>query len=131
MKNAFLGALMLVTVACGAYSFPGSPSPSTGTVSGRVISVPCSPVEPAQNACAGRPVYDVEISFQNGGSVEATKTDEKGDYSITLAGGTWKVTLKTYMRVVSGPPSLTVTNGSSIVANYVLDSGIRQPIPQQ
>ena len=131
MKNAFLGALVFVTVACGAYSFPGSPSPSTGTVSGRVISVPCYPVEPAQNACAGRPAYDIDVSFQSGGSVEATKTDQSGDYSINLAAGTWKVTLKTYMRVVSGPQSVTVTKGSTIVANYVLDSGIRHPIPQQ
>jgi hypothetical protein len=131
MKNAFLGALLLLTAACGAYSFPGSPSPPPGIVSGRVISVPCYPVQPAQNACVGRPVYDVEISFQNGSAVEATKTDSNGDYSIKLATGTWKVTLKTYMRVVSGPPAVTVAPGSKVVANYVLDSGIRHPVPQQ
>jgi hypothetical protein len=39
--------------------------------------------------------------------------------------------MKTYMRVISGPLNLTVAPGSGTVANYVLDSGIRAPAPQQ
>jgi hypothetical protein len=38
--------------------------------------------------------------------------------------------MKTYMRVISGPPAVTVAAGSTVVANYVLDSGIRVPAPQ-
>jgi len=35
------------------------------------------------------------------------------------------------MRVISGPIKLTVGAGTSAVANYVLDSGIRVPIGTQ
>src|ERR671934_1439673 len=40
MRNALIGALLLLTVGCGAYTFPGgrSPSPDTGSVSGRVLA---------------------------------------------------------------------------------------------
>src|SRR5438445_7126083 len=58
MRLVILGALILLTAACGAYSFPASqsPSPDTGTVTGRVVAVPCAPVEKAGEQCAGRPV---------------------------------------------------------------------------
>src|SRR5207302_8222766 len=37
MKAALVGLLLLFTVGCGGYRFPGdTPSPATGTVSGRV-----------------------------------------------------------------------------------------------
>ncbi len=126
MKNALLGAVVLLAVGCGAYQFPGS-SPTTGTVSGRVIAVPCAPVEAAQNACVARPITGLQINFQNNTAVESTTTNSNGDYSIDLASGTWKVSFKTYMHLVSGPTSVTVTPGSTVTANYVLDSGIRFP----
>ncbi len=64
MRQALLGALCLVCTACGAYTFPGdrpSPTTNTGTVTGRVLVVPCAPVEQAGSTCAGKPMPSLEI----------------------------------------------------------------------
>ena len=103
-------------------------------MSGRVIAVPCSPIEPVQPAgstCAGRPVPDLEVDYVAGSSVTKAVTDAKGTYVVELKPGTYAVKLKTYMRVISGPLNITVAAGSSSTVDYVLDSGIRQPVPQQ
>jgi carboxypeptidase family protein len=132
MRNAFLGAaLMLLTAACGAYIFPGSSQSGVGTVSGTVIAVPCAPVESSSNPCMGRPVPHIEIDFTNGSTTSRTVTDSKGGYSIDLNAGTWKVTVTGFMRVTSGSATVTVASGAKVVANYVVDSGIRVPVPQQ
>lgn len=133
MKNLLLGAVLLLAFACGAYHFPGeSPAPAAGTVSGRVLAVPCAPVEKPGTSCAGRPVPNLEIDYFDGTSVtERTFTDAAGHYSIALKPATYAVKMKTYMRVISGPLKLEVGAGSTTVADYLLDSGIRVPVPQQ
>ena len=135
MRQAWLAGLLMLTAACGAYSFPGggaSPTPSPGTVSGRVLAVPCSPLVQPGPSCAGRPVPSLELDYlAPGGTVSRTVTDAKGGYSITLEPAGYAVKLKTYMRVISGPLKVEVQAGSSSVANYVLDSGIRVPIQPQ
>jgi hypothetical protein len=135
VRKALLGALLFVTTACGAYTFPGggsSPTPDTGVVSGRVLVVPCAPVEQAGTTCAGKPAAGLEIDYVSGTSVAArTVTDSSGSYSIRLSAGTYVVKFNNYMRVISGPTKLTVAAGTSVVANYMLDSGIRAPVPQQ
>jgi len=133
MRSVLLAGLVMLTCACGAYQFgPASPSPSTGTVAGRVIAVPCAPVEQQGNACAGRPVPGLELDYLTGASLAGqTVTDSHGNYSIELKPGTYEVRMKTYMRVISGPLKLAIAPGSNTVANYVLDSGIRMPVPQQ
>ena len=121
-------ALLMVTAACGAYQFPSGASSGTGNVSGLVVAVPCSPVEPVnERPCGGRPVAGLEIDFNGNGTTLSTLTGPKGSYTVDLPAGTWKVTLKTYMRIISGPPSVTVTSGSKVVADYILDSGLRVP----
>jgi hypothetical protein len=132
MRNAILGAaLMLLTAACGAYVFPGSSQGGPGTVTGTVTAVPCAPVESNANPCTGRPVSGIEINFSNGSTTSRTVTDSKGSYSIELNSGAWKVAFKGVMRLISGPPTVTVSSGARVVANYVVDSGIRVPVPQQ
>ena len=136
-----VAALLMATAACGAYQFPGSapspspsPSPAAGTVSGRVLAVPCAPVQPASGgiACAGRSVPNLELDYLGGSGVARKAiTDANGSYSVELPPGSYVVKLRTYMRVLSGPLNLTVAEGSSTVANYLLDSGIRVPVPQQ
>jgi hypothetical protein len=79
----------------------------------------------------GRPVPDLEIDFTSGSTTSRTFTDSRGVYSIELNPGTWKVTLTSFMRVISGPATVTVSSGATVVANYVVDSGIRVPVPQQ
>jgi hypothetical protein len=133
MRYALVAALLLVTAGCGAYAFPGggSSTPETGLVSGRVLAYPCAPVERIDSPCPGRPVAKVEIDYLSGTSVAARAvTDPEGNYSIRLEPGTYGVRFNTYMRVISGPTKLAVAAGSSLVANYVLDSGIRVPTAQ-
>jgi hypothetical protein len=131
MKASLLGALVLFTAACGSYQFPSSPSPHTGTVSGRVLFIPCGPVQPADSTCAGKPAAGVEIDFVDGKTLHGTVTDQKGNYSIALTPATYQVQFKSYMRIVKGAKSVTVTADTNVVADYVLDSGIRLPAPQQ
>jgi len=133
MTNSLLAALVLLACACGDYQFgPPSPTPATGTVAGRVIAVPCAPVEKPGSACAGRPVPSLELDYLSGTSAAGrTVTDSHGNYSIELKPGAYEVTMKTYMRVISGPLKLSIAPGSNTVANYVLDNGIRVPVPQQ
>ncbi len=123
----------MATAACGAYRFPGETTPGggTGTVSGQVTAVPCYPVQQANQAPCARPVGGVEIDFSGNGTTVGTTTDPKGFYSVSLAVGTWKVSLRSYMRIISGPPVVTVVGGSSVVANYVVDLGIRVPVAKE
>ena len=96
------------------------------------MAVPCSPVQPVnQPPCAGRPVPGLEIDFTGSGATVGTRTDSSGAYSAELAAGTWKVSFKSYMRIISGPPTVTVQAGSSVVAEYLVDSGIRVPVSKE
>jgi len=136
MRNALaVAGLVLLTAACGAYHFPGnspSPSPETAHVSGIVRSVPCAPVEQAGSTCAGRPVASLEIDYVAGNSVVSrVVTNSSGMYAVDLRPGTYEVRLVTYMRVISGPTKLTLGAGTRTVANYMLDNGIRVPVPAQ
>ncbi len=135
MKNGLLAAMVFLVAACGAYQFPGGPPAGSGTVTGQVTVIPCGPVEPAQSdfaPCKMRPSAGLEIDFvSDRGTVTSTKTDSDGRYTIELAAGSYKVSVKNYMRVISGPPIVTVKAGATVVADYVLDSGIRTGVPQQ
>jgi hypothetical protein len=130
-----VAGMLFVTAACGAYQFPGggpSPSPATGTVSGRVVAVPCAPVEPAASTCAGRPVGNLELDYMvRDRVVRQAVTGANGEYAVDLDPGSYTVRIKTYLRVLSGPLNIVVAAGSNLVANYTLDSGIRIPLPQQ
>jgi type 1 fimbria pilin len=135
MRNGLLAVLVLVTAACGAYHVPGGSAGGTGTVTGSVTVIPCGPVQPAQPdfaPCKMRPSAGLEIDFtSDSGAVTSTKTGSDGRYTIELPAGPYKVTVKNYMRVISGPPNVSVKAGSTVVADYVLDSGIRTAVPQQ
>lgn len=123
-----LGLSLLAGAACGAYKFPGGPGAGSGVVSGQVQVVPCGPVEPAGQdilPCKSKPAQGLELDFTGDGRSVSARTDSSGHYSIELEAGTYKVSVKGYMRIISGPNPLTVAAGSSIVADYVVDSGIR------
>ena len=94
MRNTLLVALVLMTAACGAYDFPGGSPAGTGTVSGTVVAIPCTPVEAAGQPCAGRPVPGVEIDYVNGEATAKAVTDSNGNYTVQLSAGTWMVHFK-------------------------------------
>jgi hypothetical protein len=134
MRGLVVAALLLVTAACGAYQFPGggsSSTPADGLVSGRVLAVPCAPVEKVGSPCPGRPVPNLEIDYLVGASIAAKAvTDANGYYAVTLPPGSYDVKFKSFMRVINGPLTLSVSAGANLVANYLVDSGIRVPAPQ-
>jgi hypothetical protein len=76
-------------------------------------------------------VAGVEIDFTHGEAGAKAVTDSAGHYTLTLASETWLVHVATRMRIISGPAQVNVPAGSAMSANYVLDSGIRVPVPQQ
>lgn len=120
--------LLIVTAACGAYSFPGS-TPQTGTVHGTVRVFPCAPVEQQGQICKGLMGRGLELTFTNGGTSTSTTVDANGNYSITLPAATYKVSVKGIARIISGPNPVTVAAGASVEADYQVDSGIRAPGP--
>jgi hypothetical protein len=123
-------AIAGLTAACGGYQFPGGGSSSqTGHVNGQVLVFPCAPVEQQGQTCKGLPGRAIAITFVNGSDTVTATTDDSGDYATDLAAGTWKVTFKGIMRIISGPNPITVPAGGSITADYVVDSGIRAPGP--
>jgi hypothetical protein len=150
MRKTLLVAILVLTAACGSYRFPGQPPSGTGIVSGQVMAFGCGMVGPAQpmcvpppapqpnqqppiacapngsikNPCGALPVPNLELDFTSGSTTEIAKTDSTGSYSIELAAGTWTVSTKNFMRIVSGPTTVTITAGASIVANYIVQSGI-------
>ena len=136
MKLVVLAAVALSMAACGAYTFGGeqpSPTAALATVSGHVVAVPCRPIEQPGATCAGRPVANLEIDYLAGTTVEARSvTNADGGYAVAVRPGSYDVAFKsTVMRVISGPLKLTLQAGSSVTANYVLDSGLRVPVPAQ
>jgi hypothetical protein len=110
---------------------PRCPAPLVGGG----VAILCYPaVNQAAQAlpqCAGRPVAGLEIDFTGGDGTAKAVTDSMGRYTVTLAVGTWTVHLVTPMHVISGPQQVTVVSGSTLTATYILDSGIRFPVPQQ
>jgi hypothetical protein len=78
------------------------------------------------------PAARIEMDFTSGGQVTSTLTDATGRYRVELPEGTYRVSAKGYVRIVSGPPTVTVKAGGTVTADYLLDSGIRRlPVPQQ
>jgi hypothetical protein len=145
MRHALLVVILVATAACGAYRFPG-PGNGSGTVSGQVIATPCGPVGPAAQpcilpgpapgsgcvpkrlsgtACGERPIPGLALFFTKGDTTLSTKTNSGGNYSIELPSGKWSINTRGIMRIISGPSMLVVTAGAAIVADYVVDSGIR------
>ena len=131
MKRVALAAVAVAALAaCGPYRFPGEPQPATGTVAGQVLSWPCSPIVQPKNPCAGRPASNTTIVFTGqAGAAYSTTTDFNGRYSLELPAGTYRVSFKPFGRIMHGPATVTVTAGAHIEADYILDSGIRVPVP--
>ena len=129
MKPILVAALLLMTAACGAYSFPTGTTPQTGNVHGTVRVYPCAPVEQQGQVCNGPTGTGMAINFTNGSDTHSATVNSNGDFSIDLPTGTWKVAFKGIARIISGPNPVTVAAGASIEADYQVDSGIRAPGP--
>jgi hypothetical protein len=124
------GSVKIMCVAPPVGPAPAAcvPDGSTGTSCGTipVPGVVCPAAGPANYPCGTAPVPGLELDFTNGNTTEITTTDSSGNYSIELAAGSWRVSTKNYMQIVSGPTTVTMTAGASIVANYTVWSRIAQ-----
>jgi hypothetical protein len=134
MRFLIVSAAAIATFAllgsCAGYRFPGGPASGTGTVSGQVTVVPCAPVDKVDAPCQGRGAANIALIFTSSSNEQViAQTDSAGNYAVELKAGKWAVAIKGYARVISGPPTVTVEAGGSVVANYVVDSGIRLPAP--
>ena len=65
------------------------------------------------------------LVFTKGNTSFLAKTDSDGVYSINLPVGTWSVAAATIGRIISGPQTLEVKAGTSVEADYTVDTGIR------
>ena len=131
MSAAALASCVLLG-ACAGYRFPGGPAPGTGTVSGQVTVAPCAPVEKADAPCQGKPAPNIALIFTSSSNEQViAETDSAGNYAVELRAGRWSVATKGFGRLISGPTTVTVQAGASVIANYVVDSGIRLPAPAE
>lgn len=80
-----------------------------------------------------KPSAGIEMDFASSdGGVTSTLTQADGTYRIDLPEGTYKVSARGYVRIISGPSMVIVKAGHTLTADYLLDSGIRAlPVPQQ
>ena len=83
------------------------------------------PGSPNNPSGASWPGPGIALVFTNGTTTLVAKTDSAGAYTIDLPVGTWGVGTANFGRIVDGPQTVVVTNGGSIEADYVVDTGIR------
>jgi hypothetical protein len=133
MRIVFLAGLLLAVAACGNYRFP-PPVNETGTVHGQVTASTCTgpcpaslvcPPPASRLPCGQQPVGGLGLVFTKGNITLVAKTDPVGDYSINLPVGTWSVTAATIAHIVKGPQTVDVEAGTSTVADFVVDTGMR------
>jgi hypothetical protein len=99
-----------------------------GTVSGRVLARPCTPVESLANPCPGRPVADARIDFSlaTGGQTVVVASNRAGAYTARLVAGTYNVRIEHHIFYLR-PHNRTVTviAGRTVEVDLVIDSGLR------
>src|SRR5260370_23069707 len=101
MRNVVLAARVLLTAACGAYSFPGASPAATGIVTGMVTVIPCGPILPVPQGqpqdsvpCKMMVAARVEMDFASGGTVTSPLTDANGRYRRQLPMGRYTARAK-------------------------------------
>ena len=124
------GSLKVMCVAPPVAPAPAAclPDATSGSSCGTIPApgVMCPAPGPANYPCGTAPVPGLELDFSSGSTTLSTTTDSSGNYTIDVPAGSWKVSTKNYMQIVSGPTTLTITAGSTIVANYTVWSNIAQ-----
>ena len=122
MRTAITIALTAALVACGRASSPSTDAGIFGTVS----AGPTCPVEMQASPCPnGLWTGEVTATDANG-RVFRTTTDDRGNYSLSLAPGSYQV-----VPVTSGGPPFGKPTSAVVVAGAVqrvdltVDTGIR------
>jgi hypothetical protein len=114
--------LTLAVVACGRSSSPAADAGIFGTVT----AGPTCPVERQGSPCPpGVWTGEVEATAADGRTF-GTETDDRGNYSLSLAPGTYQVVAVTSGGPPFGKPtSVAVSSGPSQRVDLTVDTGIR------
>lgn len=119
--RVFAAALMAVALSACAGG-PSIGAPPTGTLTGHVQVRACGgAARDDGSVCQVRPSPNVHLTFDplkptTTGPVRTATTDAAGAYTITLAPGTYTVTVE-YTRF-GGPRQVTVTSGKTVTADF-------------
>jgi len=131
---ALAGCASITVSGSGAAgtTIPGAGTSGTqGTLAGDVVAGPTCPVERAEDPCPPKavPNREVEILGTNNAVVATAMTDSKGHFSVTLAPGTYSVTVpikqgQIGMRQMNNVTA-NITAGQVTTVTVELDTGIR------
>jgi len=122
MRRIFATALLLALMACARSSSPANPSGIFGTVT----AGPTCPVERAGSPCPPAPWVGTVRATDDAGDPNEARTDDNGNYTLTLPPGSYEVVAVTD----GGPPTsqpdtIDVQPGHPVRVDLTVDTGIR------
>ncbi len=119
-------ALFLVVVLAACGNGAGGADGASG-VRGRALAGPQCPVEMAESPCPDLPWEGTVVAIQSdSGETFATSTDADGRFELSLAPGTYDVTIDAASTPPTAEPqTVTVEEGSFTEIEVFVDTGIR------
>ncbi|MDP9302459.1 MAG: carboxypeptidase-like regulatory domain-containing protein [Actinomycetota bacterium] len=115
-------AFMLALVACGRTSGPES----TSGIFGTVTAGPTCPVERVGSPCPPAPWVGTVRATDDAGHGTETRTDDGGNYTLTLQPGSYQVVAVTDGGPPTGKPvTIVVQAGQPMDVDLTVDTGIR------
>jgi len=122
MRTIAAAGLLLALIACGRTSGPASSSGIFGTVT----AGPTCPVERVGSPCPPAPWVGTVRATDDTGQGTETRTDESGNYTLTLEPGRYEVVAVTDGGPPTGQPvMIDVPAGPPIRLDLTVDTGIR------
>jgi hypothetical protein len=122
MRRFLATGLLLALIACGRSSSPANPSGIFGTVT----AGPTCPVEQVGSPCPPAPWVGTVLATDEAGHPTDTRTDESGNYTLTLAPGRYEVMAVTDGGPPTGQPvTIDVQSGRTTRVDLTVDTGIR------
>jgi len=119
-------ALLLVVflVACGDGAGDGN---GASGIRGRALAGPQCPVEMAESPCPDLPWEGTVVATEpDSGETFTTSTDADGRFELSLAPGTYEVTIDAASTPPTAEPqTVTVEEGSFTEIEVFVDTGIR------
>jgi hypothetical protein len=122
MRRILASGLLLALIACGRASSPGNSSGVFGTVT----AGPTCPVERVGSPCPPAPWVGTVRATDDAGHPTETRTDDAGNYTLTLQPGSYEVVAVTDGGPPTGQPvTVDVQAAQPIRVDLTVDTGIR------